>query len=266
MNDTAKKIAGATGSLLLLSSMGMGAVTAFAEEAPEAAPAGAEAVEGEGGAAATSPVVAGTFSFTQDTVSSIDQVARMLRASSYLCGGAGGELTEVAAADWEIAVRGDVESPYVTTVADIQADPAVQKVLLGCSCAGNPADGDASVAAQVTGVSVKLMLDRAGVAEGANTVVFTSADGYEVALPLRYLTQRYCPIVFDVNGSPIADAAGGTNQLWLGSTSAKYFVRNVASITVESRDQAPADPGSPESGDTYANLPNVGVDFGGEIA
>lgn len=266
MNEITKKIAGATGSLVLLSSMGMGAVTAFAEEVPEAPATGAEAVEGTGAATVTSPVVAGTFAFTQDAVSSIDQVARMMRASSYLCGGAGAELTDVDAADWKIAVGGAVEHPYVTTVADIQADPAVQKVLLGCSCAGNPADGDASVAAQVTGVSVKLMLDRAGVAEGANTVVFTSADGYEVALPLRYLTQRYCPIVFDVNGSPIADAAGGTNQLWLGSTSAKYFVRNVASITVESRDRAPADPGSPESGDTYANLPNVGVDFGGEIA
>ena len=183
MNEITKKIAGATGSLVLLSSMGMGAVTAFAEEAPEAPTTGAEAVEGTGAATVTSPVVAGTFAFTQNAVSSIDQVARMMRASSYLCGGAGAELTDVDAADWKIAVGGAVEHPYVTTVADIQADPAVQKVLLGCSCAGNPADGDASVAAQVTGVSVKLMLDRAGVADGANTVVFTSADGYEVALP-----------------------------------------------------------------------------------
>lgn len=267
MNDTTKKIAGTAGSLVLLSSMGMGAAMAYADEAPvPETPASESAIASAVADVVSSPVVAGEFAYTQDGVSTLDQIARAVGAASYLCGGAGAELTDVAAEDWTIAVKGAVERPYMTTVADIQNDPAVQKMLLGCSCAGNPADGNASVAAQVTGVSVKLMLDRAGIEEGSNTLVFTSADGYEVALPLRYVTQRYCPIVFDVNGSPIADSVGGTNQLWLGSTSARYFARDIVSITVEARDEAPAAPGAPEAGDTYANLPNIGVAFGGEVA
>ncbi len=56
------------------------------------------------------------------------------------------------------------------------------------------------------------------------------------------------------------------NQLWLGSSSARYFARNIVSITLEARQTPPPAPGTPEAGDTYANLPNVGVAYGGEIA
>ncbi|MCI8424625.1 MAG: hypothetical protein HFJ72_03030, partial [Adlercreutzia sp.] len=65
MNDTTKKIAGTAGSLLLLGSMGAGAVTAFAEEAPEAAPAGDELSLSEGVQRASAEAVQGDFSYTQ---------------------------------------------------------------------------------------------------------------------------------------------------------------------------------------------------------
>lgn len=267
MKETTKKIAGVTSSLVLLSSMGMGAI-AYADDitpAPEAD--GSETAATEAGSIQVSvPSVEGAFSYTQESVSTLDEIARAVGDAKYLCGAAAANTTATSAEDWTIAITGAVSESYATTVADIQNDPAVQKVLLGCSCAGNPADGNASVAARVTGVSVKLLLDRAGIEAGANTVVFRSADGYQVALPLSYVTQRYCPIVFDVNDSPIAESVGGTNQLWLGSTSAKYFARDIVSITVEKRAEAPAAPGTTEAGDTYANLPNIGVAFGGEVA
>ena len=54
---------------------------------------------------------------------------------------------------------------------------------------------------------------------------------------------------------------GGTNQLWLGSTSARYFTRDVVEIRVSCEDEAniPPIPGTPEAGDSRTNLPNVGV-------
>ena len=272
MQDTKKLIAVGTGSALALAGLGMGAVAAFATADAPAVPAtpAAEAPAVESASAfqtVEASEVQGTFAYTQSEVTPIETIARALGdAPDYLCGNQGGTLTDVSAEDWSIAVGGDVENPYSATVAELQDDPEVQSVLMGCSCQGNPADGNASVNALVTGVAVNILLDKAGVAEDANTVVFTSADGYEVALPLRYVTQRYCPIVFDVDGSPIAESVGGTNQLWLGSTSARYFARDIVSITVESRQTPPPDPGSEEAGDAYANLPNVGVSFGGEVA
>ncbi|MCI8425875.1 MAG: molybdopterin-dependent oxidoreductase [Adlercreutzia sp.] len=266
MEKTTKKIAGVTGTLMLLS-MGANAAVAFADDgiSPDLQPAADEQVTGAEGSVVAKEKVAGAFSYTQSKVSSVADIVRAMGAAQYLCGGQASEVGEANAADWVIAVGGQVESPYAMTVAELQQDPDVQKTLIGCSCSGNPADGGASVNAMVRGVSVNVLMKKAAVSPDANTAVFISSDGYEVALPVSYLKSHQCPIVFDVNGSSIDEVMGGTNQLWLGSTSARYFARNIVSITFETRDEAPAAPGTPEAGDTYANLPNIGVDFGGTI-
>ncbi|MCI8424413.1 MAG: molybdopterin-dependent oxidoreductase [Adlercreutzia sp.] len=268
MNEKTRKIAGVAGSALMLTTMGAGAVTAFADEAP-AAPEPAAAAQETGAAAelVTASEVQGTFGFTQGALSSLDQVQKAFKAANYLCGA--GEMVEVDPAmvgDWAIVVKGEVQNPYVATTDEIIERELNENVVLGCSCAGNPADGAASVNVEVTGASVVSLLDAARPTADANTIVFTSADGYEVALPLTYIEQRYAPIVFAVNGSPLIDSVGGVNQLWLGSSSARYFARNIVSITLEARQTPPPAPGTPEAGDTYANLPNVGVAYGGEIA
>ena len=266
MEKTVQKIAAASGSVLAFAGLGAGTLVAGAATvSPEAAPApqpAAEVVLAQASPTVRSAEAVGLFAYTQAEVTPIAQIASALAdAPDYLCGARSGSLTNVAAEDWLIAVGGDVANPYEVTVAELQADPEVQSVLMGCSCQGNPADGKASVNARVTGVAVNMLLQKAGVEAGANTVVFESADGYEVALPLRYVAQRYCPIVFDVNGSPIAESVGGTNQLWLGSTSARYFARDIVSIRVETRDEMPVAPDATSA----ANLPNVGVAFGGEV-
>ncbi len=213
--------------------------------------------------------VEGTFSFTQTETQGNSYLARNFKeGSQYLCG-AKGATDEAAAQDWQLTVDGDVESGYSSAVSELAESPAVQAILMGCSCLGNPADGTSAANALVNGISALILVQMANPSADANTVVFTSSDGYQVALPLSYLQSHYCPIVFDVNGSPIADSMGGANQLWLGSTPASYFVRNVASITVETRDEAdvPASPTSDEARAEYAaNLPNVGVLLGGEVA
>lgn len=276
MGDMTKRYMGIVGSALLVS-MGAGGMAALADGGPTSQDANQPATDEMRETVADAGMqrvanVRGTFSFTQDEVADTATIARALGGSDasaapqVLCGAQGAPQTDVAAEDWTISVGGLVDNPYAMTVAELQDDPDVQRTLMGCSCAGNPADGKASVNAQVTGVSVTTLLRKAGVGPAANTIVFTSADGYEVALPLLYVESRMCPIVFDVNGSPIAESVGGTNQLWLGATSARYFARDIVSITLESRDEVPAAPGTPEAGDTYANLPNVGVAFGGEVA
>lgn len=215
----------------------------------------------------TLDLVEGSFTFTQSAVAANEEIARNMSAAQYLCGARpAGEASSIAAEDWQISVGGAVENPYTATYQQFVESEQVQQVLMGCSCAGNPADGRASVNAEVTGVSLLTMLDIAGADASANTVVVTSADGYEVALPLSYVASRYCPIVFDVNGSPIAESMGGANQLWLGSTAASYFARDVVAITVECRETAPASPSSDEAREAYENLPNVGIMLGGEVA
>ena len=234
MNNVAKKAAGITGSALMLASMGSGAVVAFADEPAQPAAPSAEAVaETTAQETVMLDEVVGTFTFTQVDAATKEAIHKaMATAGQYLCGGMPIVDATEDVSEWSLEVTGMVKHDYLTTIGDLQEDPELVNLLMGCMCAANPVDGAAVVNAEVIGVPVNTLLKRAGLESGANTVVFRSADGYEVALPLIYLQTRLCPIVFNVAGAPIVESMGGANQLWLGSTSARYFARDIVSITV----------------------------------
>ena len=256
--------AGLAGAALLAG--GVAAMPAFASEAPAAPQTDADAgaavvVPGQSGTVRLA-AVQGTFAFTQGEVTPLPVIARAMGdAARYLCGAgvaAASEATsEVDAGQWVVTVTGDVENAYSATLDEL-AEAKAEHSVMGCSCSGNPAGGQASVNADVTGIPVQTILELAAPAEGANTVVFVSSDGYEVALPLFYMKHHYSLLAYAVNGRPLADSMGGTNQLWLGSTSARYYGRDIVEIRVETRDQEPAAPGTPEAG-AEENVPNASV-------
>ncbi len=263
----------AMGASSILAVTGMGGVALAATDSTETQSASdAQATAQQEGVSVDDFIVRmdkveGEFAFTQSEVTSNDDIKKNLgEASRYLCGAnPTGDGEAVSVEDWSITVQGDVENAYTATFAELSEKEELQTVVMGCSCAGNPADGRAVANAEVTGISVLKIVELAQPSAEVNTVVFSSSDGYEVALPLRYLKMRYCPLVFDVNGSPIADVMGGANQLWLGSTAASYFARDIVGITLEERETPPPSPHSDEARAAYQNLPNVGVLLGGEV-
>ena len=273
MKEQTKKIAGVTGSALLLASMGAAGIAAlpqqdaFAEPAADAAATEvADAVAAAPGKV-TSAVVEGVFAFTQGDVTPIETIRQQFaNAPAYLCGSEmpAADATAVDPGEWKITVGGDVQNAYIATL-DAMAEEGSAQLTMGCTCAGNPADGRATVNAEVLGVRLAYIAHEAQPSEGVNTVVFTSEDGMEIALPYSYVRNHFSLIAYDVNGEPIANSMGGSNQLWLGSTAASYFARNVVSIDFETRQTPPPTPGTAEAGDAYANVPNVSVTDGGAL-
>ena len=268
MNEYTKKAIGASGSLLLLASMGATAMAA----APQAASAEeGQALEWEADQGATKvqeKTVEGTFSFSQEAVTPTDVIRKgFAQIPRHLCGSdpAALETSDMDANDWSLTVGGDVENAYTATLGELSEEGSAQLVM-GCTCAGNPAVGQASVNADVLGVRMAHIASLAKPAETVNTVVFTSSDGFEVALPAIYVQQHFSLIAYRINGEPVANSMGGVNQLWLGSTAASYFARNVESITFETRQTPPPVPGTEEAGDAYANVPSVSFTEGGEAA
>lgn len=261
-----RRIAGVAGSALMLGSMGAGATLAFAQETAQPEIAAVDASQ-FGGARKTVSNVEGAFSFDQDTLASKDAIARALgKASARLCGSSFAETAHRAegsrpAGAWIISIGGEVENAFSATLDEL-AEKGAQHVVMGCSCGGNPAGGTASANAEVEGVPLQTILETARPNEGANTIVFTSSDGYEVALPLFCMRHHYALIASTLNEAPLEDSIGGTNQLWLGSTSAFYFARDIVSIDIETRQTPPPVPGTEEA--ERANLPNVSVTYGGE--
>lgn len=275
MKNASKALTVGVGSALLMASasQALAAVDAGSVDALPSLPS-AQASQATAQAVLVPQVlqgeVQGTFAFTQTEVSSNAWMAQHIAgASRYLCGSAVVPSEDAGAVDpasWVLEVTGAVNNPYQATIGELAATTEVQTALMGCSCGANPADGLAVANALVEGIPMTLLLQMAQPDPEANTLVFVSADGYEVALPYDYVTNRYCPLVFSINGSDLIESVGGTNQLWLGSTPGNYFARDIVQVRVEVRDTPPADPTSDEARPELANLPNVGVAFGGEVA
>ena len=162
-----------------------GAGVALAQQA-EASPAGSDVAVSASEQAVSGQVkpahVEGTFSFTQGQITPTAQIAHDLGgANKVLCGASQEVLPsnqQVAsdAADWQITVDGDgVQSSLTATIGDL-AQTGTQSTVMGCSCAGNPADGRATANAAVTGVSVYQLLEAAGgVSDEANAITFVSS-------------------------------------------------------------------------------------------
>ena len=262
MSRTKKELGVASSALLLATGTANG--LAFAADSPAndcPQPAAQENVLASNAALQAPSVVNGVFMFSQCEVSTLDAIHKALHlAPKYLCGAevGAGDSTETSPENWTISVGGDVANGFSATIDELAQGGRAQ-VIMGCSCAGNPAGGPGTVNAETTGVTLRSIMERAGVSAGANTVVFTSEDGYEAALPLSYVKNRYAMIVYAVNGQPMSNSVGGSNQLWLGATSAQYYVRNVASISFETRQTPPPVPGSAQAADAAANMPSASI-------
>lgn len=258
----------AAGAALASTALALGAgavpLAALAQQAADAAVPETAATEQVSAAVQDTQVklaeVVGTFGFDQTTMTPNAQIKHAFQgADEYLCGTqAGTAMASQPLDQWTLTVGGDVDNAFTATLDEL-ADDGALTVQMGCACAGNGADMRTAANAEVTGVRFIDIMNQAGVAADANTVTFTTTDGYQVSLPLSYVKQRYTLVVFAVNGEPLENSMGGTCQLWLGSTSAKYFARDIVAIDF-SHEQTP--PPAPGTADAYANTPNVGVTGG----
>ena len=214
--------------------------------------------------------VQGRFSYSQDVVTPTEQIAHDMRGIGHVLSHTDAPEAPAAPADpldWRLSVAGFVDVPFSASLREL-AGAGAHSAVMSYTCMNNPADGRATANADTTGVTLASMLRRAGVCDGANVVSFVSADGYEISLPLAYVTEHSAMIAYRLNGEPLARSIGCTNQLWLSGASAHYFVRDVETIRVSKVGEAavPPVPGSPASGDQFRNRPNVGVLGGYSIA
>ncbi|MDR3052958.1 MAG: molybdopterin-dependent oxidoreductase [Coriobacteriales bacterium] len=223
-----------------------------------AVPAVTQTLESQANAPARVPNIQGEFAYNQGVTAGNDLLYKALyQRSDFICGAKGVDAAKKTVATNAITVTGEVQLVGAYALAELEEKYPVRKVM-GCTCAANPADGRASANAEVTGFLLSGLLKDVVVAEDANTITFVSADGYEVAFPLRYVTQRYSIIVTGINGEAATDAVGISNQLWLGSTSARYFAQNIVEIRITHEQTPPPVPTAPKG----ANLPNVGITAG----
>ena len=251
--------AGAAAVALVAAGVWGTAATPSPAIAADAAPSADQFVDVEGIRAVTVLVEAdaakGTFAWEQGVPASNAAIRDgFAPATATLCG-ATSSLIATNPLQWELKVSGDVEHEFTATVDVMAADESVQQTMT-CTCGGNPADGKAIVNADVKGIPVTYLIERANPADGANTVTFVCSDGTEQAFPLGYVIGRHAVISYEVNGEDLSASVGGNNQLWMTATPANYFVRDVVEVRITKEDVPPANPGEDAE---HPNSPNVGM-------
>jgi len=110
---------------------------------------------------------------------------------------------------WVLRVTGLVDTPFEVRLEDVLALPLVEHHVT-LTCVSNEVGGDLVGNARWLGYPVRDLLARAGVRDGADMVLSTSADGWTAGTPLDVLTDpdRACLLAVGMNGEPLPPEHG----------------------------------------------------------
>lgn len=159
---------------------------------------------------------------------------------------------QVSSADYKLSIEGKVSNKVSFTLDDLKRMPS-QSVIAVIECAGNgrgyfPADPKvsgtawhygAASCAEWTGVSVKTLLDQAGLDPSVTQLVFVGGDqlGVTRGLPRDKALDPDTIVAYSQNGEPVRPENGFPARLlvpgWVGVANIKVPVRMIA-ITSES--------------------------------
>lgn len=116
---------------------------------------------------------------------------------------------QVDPATWTLRVTGLVDEPFEIGIDELLALPLVEHDVT-LTCVSNEVGGDLVGNARWLGYPVRELLARAGVRDGADMVLSTSADGWTASTPLDVLTDpdRACLLAVGMNGEPLPPAHG----------------------------------------------------------
>ncbi|MDG7016379.1 MAG: molybdopterin-dependent oxidoreductase [Nitrososphaerota archaeon] len=109
----------------------------------------------------------------------------------------------VDASSWSLGVDGLVGTPKKYGLDEVKALPSSTRFAT-LECVSNQIDGDLISNAKWKGVKLSdLLSDLGGVQEGGSYVVFYSADGYSVGIPLAKATEPSSIVAYEMNDQPL---------------------------------------------------------------
>lgn len=114
---------------------------------------------------------------------------------------------------WNLLVTGLVARPLRLTFDELVAMPSVEVDATLC-CVHNPVGGHRIGTARWLGVSLRTLLERAGVSPDADHLVAHSVDGFSGGLALSLLDRGFQPlVVYGMNGHPLPVEHGAPVRL-----------------------------------------------------
>ena len=134
---------------------------------------------------------------------------------------------DIRVANWTLAINGLVKSPRTLTYPELLALPTVSEIVT-LECVGNGVGGESIGTAKWDGVSLKSLLDQAGVDTQAYDVVLRAADGYSDSFTLDRAMQGDVLIAHTMNGVPLPPGHGYPARIIVPGI---YGMKNVQWLT-----------------------------------
>lgn len=109
--------------------------------------------------------------------------------------------------EWALSIGGLVERPVTLTYAQLIAQPRVAQIVT-LECVGNTVAGELMSTADWEGISLRSLLQQAGVGAMAYDVVFRAADGYSDSIPVDRAMAGDVMIAHTMNGVALPQGHG----------------------------------------------------------
>ena len=104
---------------------------------------------------------------------------------------------------WSLQIRGRVDRPYRLGYADLMAIPQIEADIT-LACVSNEVGGGLVGNARWQGVPLRLLLERAGLQDGAEQLIGRSVDGFTAGFPTRTaLRVEDAMVAVAMNGEPL---------------------------------------------------------------
>lgn len=137
-----------------------------------------------------------------------------------------GSAPEIDLSQYYLTISGLVDANLSLTYREILTYPTISKVAL-LTCRNFFCDN-----AEWTGVPVQILLNKAGIKPNANQVVFNSADGYQVNLPLEEILRDDVFLAHTVNGQVLPKEHGFPLRLVVTGEFGSKWIKWVENIEI----------------------------------
>lgn len=118
-----------------------------------------------------------------------------------------GRIPAVDIKNWRLLLTGKVERVTIFTYDDILKMKPMTKMLT-LTCIGDDIGGKLIGNAMWTGVSMREVLDRAGIQKGVKKLIFRCADGYSTGVPLKDALHKDAMLAYKMNDDVLPQEHG----------------------------------------------------------
>ena len=202
---------------------------------------------------------------TQDELYSYDFVHGYYDHMRYACGpnGLDIDLPQSMFDEWEFTVDGNVNAPYTKKLPELVAEAEAAGVVVTkpskMVCELNPIGGGGIGQAEITGIPVSWLIEKAGgYTEDTNSVRVIRADGSSRSgFDLSVLDKGY--LVYKIDGEYLSARHGFPVMHWQETYDAQIFSKQINGYHVSSDVMKERVCGQVNQGDAHVNRPNVTV-------